>query len=1259
MISNVSPDPYVQALFLAEAQDSLQMLEQALLVLEKTPPNRIPDHFQTLLRLAHSFKGSASMVNAVAVVGRIHVLEEGLGQLQHHWITLSAQEQKHSLSQLLQCTDGLQQALTTMDQGMSESMPDPLSLDALPLLDQPTDPQVILEKKLPPLLEELALICSGTTQQTITTSASQVLELIERIRVVTGDLQSSEFDEAITNLEHATRNITQAGYLTTHAEHLVTQLDIWSSCLLTIETARLTLLYTLIPEDVNEGNLTTHSTFNVIHHSGTFESFESFDDLTFDLDSDQPITDPESEVDPALIDAVCDLDSLDDLTFDLDHAPDLTLAVGLDSPGQIAQDPGESLGPDTVEEGEDLELLHMFFQETREFQQILRDNLNGLLQGSDAQRTNTCFRELYRATHSLKGSCSMFGRLKMAEIALGLENQVTGAQSCWTTWDLQKQTQWLDSMQMVPDLLDEALLLDEQGQDPALMIQGIDEILGQMPELSGVETAKSSDEPTLWQTLLRRDLPPLIKTFHQLSQVGAHQVDIIQQRIPDVLELLQTIISITDMLQLEDFQNILATTEQTTSEALFNESQLSTLPDSWSLAVKSIEMIRQSLVPQDPIQSNRIEGLMTAEVKDDLSRGDLAQDDLIEDDLIAVSSAAGPSFTRVDSRRLETVMNSVGELVIQRTYLDQQRQDLGRLIRQSKQILKQIQGASQGLREAYDQLSIRGSVAYHDLNFDTLEWDRYTTLHESAHSLMETSFLLREKLEDLTQVDHSIDQIGARFNRICGDLSDQAMRLRVAPFSQAIDHLPRAIHDLCQRYNKSVDLILYGRNVEIDELILNQLRDPLTHLVRNAFDHGIESSEERKAHGKVETGQIEIEARHDGSHILITVRDDGGGINPEAVRRKAVDQGLYSSEAAQGLSETELHRLLFVPEFSTADKVTELSGRGVGLDIVERVITQLRGRIDIETVQGQGTTFLIRLPLVLSIIPAILVRTDRDVLAIPQDQIHRMIRIPPEDLSGSGQETHVRWQDQTLPVLKLPDLLTYHTTPKGSSQLNPLTIERFKIPIIILQSQRHRQTETNTAAVAAIVVDQLIGQQDIVLKALPPVLPKPIGISGAATLGTGQVVLVLDTDELVEQAQRLTDSPTAVPVTRSPSTQPRILVVDDAYSVRQMLASTLTRAGFQVDQAQDGRVAISRLTVDPDYQAIITDLEMPRVDGFGLLRHLQTQPQLAEIPTIVLTSRSATKHRDKAVELNANAYLTKPFQKQALVSLLQLLLAES
>ncbi|NJS12068.1 MAG: hybrid sensor histidine kinase/response regulator, partial [Microcoleus sp. CSU_2_2] len=627
----------------------------------------------------------------------------------------------------------------------------------------------------------------------------------------------------------------------------------------------------------------------------------------------------------------------------------------------------------------------------------------------------------------------------------------------------------------------------------------------------------------------------------------------------------------------------------------------------------------------------------------------------------AVPNPQRPTI-RVDLERLTELVNLVGELVINRTNLELQESELRAEVRRIRRSIVDLNQFGGQLREEYDRLSFgdwregnghpapekdfliipnsKSSQAHS--HFDILEMDRYTEFHSTASEVIETAEAISHSATKLDALAMKFERSTDQLRRITEQLRSRVMQLRVVSFSRAVDHLPRALRDMCLTYDKDVNLLLLGRDTKIDESLLDALRDPLIHLVRNAFDHGIEMPEVRQKIGKPASGQIEIEARHQGGQTIITVADDGKGIDPEIIRRKVVKKGFATEEQAQEFSIAELYDFLFWPGFSTVEEVSNLSGRGVGLDVVRANLRTVRGTVKVDSRLGKGTSFILKLPLLLSITEALMVKTDRNKIAVPLDAVEEILHIKASEIHTAGNQPMLWWREEFIRLVRLQDLLDYSVLGPDGPSPDPLTQDH--IPVLVLASSE---------GMLAVAVERLIGQQEIVVKPLPPPLSKPRGVLGNTILGDGRVVTILDVDDLVGQPLGNSSiapvSGKASHLPPSSSQAPQILVVDDSYTIRQLLSLTLTRARYRVVQAKDGLDALEKLQSGLDCSLAIVDIEMPRMDGFDLLRSIRSTQRFANIPVAMLTSRSGEKHRQMAMELGANQYFTKPYSETQLL----------
>lgn len=461
------------------------------------------------------------------------------------------------------------------------------------------------------------------------------------------------------------------------------------------------------------------------------------------------------------------------------------------------------------------------------------------------------------------------------------------------------------------------------------------------------------------------------------------------------------------------------------------------------------------------------------------------------------------------------------------------------------------------------------------------------------------------------------------------------------PLGEVVDRFPRLLRDLSTTYEKPVQLTLTGTGVLIEKAILEKLNDPLLHLLRNAFDHGIESIDSRREQGKPEQGQIEIRAYHRGNQTIIEIRDDGQGINLDRIRVRILQLGLLSPEQLMLMQPNQILEFIFEPGFSTADRVSELSGRGVGLDIVRSQLRSVKGSVTVHSVPGQGTTFTLALPLTLTITKLIVCLVNSAALALPADSIEEILTPQSSQMKQSGTQRLLAWRDQMLPVYRLGDLLAYGCPqlemPLSKAFVSVPTPTDWALPMLIVRQDQQ---------LFALEVDRLITEQELVIKPFGTAIAPPSYLYGCTILADGSVVPIIDAVMLLNfnpvEAQERQQPPTQLSTPQIPT----ILVVDDAVTLRRTLALSLERNGFRVLQARDGREAIAQLQKNPFVKLIVCDIEMPNMNGFEFLSHRRQDNQLAAIPVVMLTSRSNDKHQWLARQLGATAYFTKPFLEQ-------------
>jgi two-component system, chemotaxis family, sensor histidine kinase and response regulator PixL len=617
---------------------------------------------------------------------------------------------------------------------------------------------------------------------------------------------------------------------------------------------------------------------------------------------------------------------------------------------------------------------------------------------------------------------------------------------------------------------------------------------------------------------------------------------------------------------------------------------------------------------------------------------------------------------RVATKQLEEIGDLFGELTIDRNGLNLHLQGLRQLVVNLQLKVKQLEQSNFNLSEAYDASAVDKQDPAAQIHnnpslssdftseLDLLEFDRYSELHILSQEVMDTIVQIEELTTDLDLQLNDAERTNRDLNRTAKQLQTGLTQVRMRPVSELFNRFPRAIRNLSIEHAKPIDLQLKGGTTLIERSILEALNDPLMHLVRNAFDHGIEPSATRLANGKSATGKIEINATYRGNQTVITIKDDGGGIDLDKIRAKVKKMGMDDKEIAN-FKDSELIDLIFEPGFSTAAKVTDLSGRGVGMDVVRTNIRALRGDISVDTKLGQGSTFTITVPFTLSVVRVLLVEVNGLWLAISSNIVEEIILLNPENIISTAGQKMLQWEDFTVRLIQ-PN--QYLHLPDFTTQLATASIPTIDCPTVLMIDQGQD--------IVALQIDKFWGEQEVTIRQPLGSLKMPPGFTGCTILGDGRIVPLLDAIEFI----RWVDGDVAIAKSATSTlnfldeskTMPtivqksRILVVDDSINVRRFVALTLEKAGYLVEQAKDGQEAIEKLQAGLQAQAVVCDVEMPRMDGYGFLATVKGLAPFKNIPVLMLTSRSGDKHRKIAMNLGASGYFAKPFKEQELLATL-------
>ena len=609
----------------------------------------------------------------------------------------------------------------------------------------------------------------------------------------------------------------------------------------------------------------------------------------------------------------------------------------------------------------------------------------------------------------------------------------------------------------------------------------------------------------------------------------------------------------------------------------------------------------------------------------------------VKADAALPAADAGADMVKVSAELLDELVNLAGETSIFRGRIEQQVNDaqialneMETTIERMRDQLRRLDTETQGRILSRQQVDAE-RLGYEE--FDPLEMDRHSQLQQLSRALFESASDLLDLKETLDRRNHDAENLLQQQGRINTELQEGLMRTRMVPFERMLPRLKRIVRQVAEELNKDVAFVVGNAEGEMDRNVLERMAAPLEHMLRNAVDHGLESAEVRLAAGKPAQGQISLDLSREGGDIVFDIRDDGAGVPLEAVRNKAIKRGLLAPNAE--ISDRDVLQFILQPGFSTAEKITQISGRGVGMDVVHEEVRQLGGSMSIDSVPGQGVHFRIRLPFTVSVNRALMVQCGEDQYAIPLNTIEGIVRVLPNDLEGHFRVDPPRYQygGQTYELCYLGELLKTAPRPKLLGQNLPL-------PVLLVHYNDRR---------IAVLVDTMAGTREIVVKSLGAQFAAVQGVSGATILGDGRVVLILDLLAPIRAMQaRVVQAPTLPEIDSEPHKPLLVMVVDDSVTVRKVTSRLLERHGMNVLTAKDGVDAMLLLEEHmPDL--MLLDIEMPRMDGFEVATQVRNDERLQHLPIIMITSRTGQKHRDRAMAIGVNDYLGKPYQESVLL----------
>ena len=956
------------------------------------------------------------------------------------------------------------------------------------------------------------------------------------------------------------------------------------------------------------------------------------------------------------------------------------------------------------------EIQAQFLEEAQDYLNTIESGLLGMASSGVNHETVD---SILRAAHSIKGGAAMMGFQLLSDLAHRLEDFFKIIKTGRVSLDQVLERLFLASVDCLRQIVrnySQGATVDSNGLDQKFqpIFESLHELLGDLqPEDEEMLLAinNQTNEQDMSVFLFESQVEDCLTELEEIAENGDFAT--LKEELEQVTQELS---GLGEMLELPAFSQLCHSIEQNLqenpeqveviaqsaiqqlrrSQALILTQQKHLLPHELKLDTAPSPAMNPDELP-DSSSLEAIDDFLPEDVLDVFSSLELSVDSeplvqetlqkipvtesieeaQIEEETAEYSSESPENTIRVSVSQLEDLGDLFGELTIERNGLDLQLQSLRHLFNYLRQKVRNLEKVNFQLRTLYDQNTVpsfqspelvnsTNSILSASPSFDLLEMDRYSNLHLVSGEMMENIVQIQEVTNDLEIHLAETEKINRELTRTSKLMQTNLTQVRMRPISDLLKRFPRALRDMELQYGKQVELKIKGGTTLLEKSILEALNDPLLHLMRNAFDHGIETPEIRRKLGKPETGTIEISAAYRGNQTFITIRDDGKGIDLEKLRDKAKQMGLDEEDLSQ-VSEKELLDLIFEPGFSTSEQVTDLSGRGVGMDVVRRNIEQIRGEIFVDTKQGIGTTFTLSVPFTLSVVRVLLVETQKMLLAFPSNAVEEVCLLDPEIIIQSAGQEFLKWEDSMVRLVRLGKWLKFaHSTPNLETEAIPVIN---KPTLLMIEQENH---------VVGLEVDRYWGEQEVTIRQVEGNLNLPPGFTGCTILGDGRVVPLIDALELLnwidEQSSQTVSSShlnesLISSVAQEPeitsSTKHRIMVVDDSINVRRFLALTLEKANYQVEQAKDGQDALEKLQEGIPVEVIVCDIEMPRLDGYGFLAHVKSDPDFKHIPVMMLTSRSGEKHRKMAMNLGATAYFSKPFQEKELLSTLKELVKKS
>lgn len=885
-----------------------------------------------------------------------------------------------------------------------------------------------------------------------------------------------------------------------------------------------------------------------------------------------------------------------------------------------------SIESDLALDDYDEELLEIFIEEGTE---ILDESDHTLHAWAQEPDNNEHIEALQRQLHTLKGGARMSGVSEIGDLSHKVESLIFNI----VDGTVAPTENVFKVLQLAQDNLVEMLEQLKKHQMPhdgQSVLDEIERLIGKSDKHPDFDDSDESENDIAMEEV---NIEP--QEMNDLS------IDLNEDISPDAaindlsIELTEELTSLAEELQADaEDDNTSNISDDTDSSLEIPELEIPELETpELEIAGNDLESTSESTVDTLPTVDN--------EAKDD----DLPSFEMEE---AAPQKSAPAEQVRVRADTLNNLVNFAGEVSIYRSRLEQQVNSFRFNLQELDETVDRFRGQLRTFEietEAQIQTRKEETLSSEHEHFDPLEFDRFTQMQQISRSMLESMNDIDSLRSILAGLNRESETLLVQQSRVNTELQEGLMSTRLVPFEKQVNRLKRIVRQTANEVGKLVTIEFDGTDIELDRAIVERMMPPIEHMLRNAIAHGIETPEQRQAAGKNEEGRILLQMNREGGDIVIQIIDDGAGIDADAIRAKAIEKGLIKEAAS--ISEKHLIDMILESGFSTADEVTQIAGRGVGMDVVNNEIKQLGGVLNIDTVKNQGSTFTVSMPLSLAVSRALMIYVGDSMYAVPLMSVEGVERISYEKLVElqSEKNSTYTWIDEEFNYIHLGQLMDGVTSAP---------VEGGKAALLMVRSGNFR---------AALHIEGLVGSREIVIKPVGPQLSSLRGISGATIMGDGSVVLILDLGVLIRLA--LTENsdgqfeteemPEVIEEVVEENKVPTVMVVDDSITVRKVTSRFLERNELDVIQAKDGIDALTQLLdVIPD--VMLLDVEMPRMDGFELAINMRNDERLKNIPIIMITSRTGQKHRDRAMNIGVNMYMGKPYNEIELLENIQTLL---